>query len=72
MSRTARLRGVGTPAWVLLPAKLGKFWYWGFEGERTVWYGSPRIIRQSHTDTHDWGPTLRETAQRLSTHFARR
>jgi Tfp pilus assembly protein PilF len=63
---------VGTPTWVLLPAKLGKFWYWGHEGERTVWYDSPRIIRQSHTDIHDWGPTLRETAQRLRTHFASR
>lgn len=60
---------VGTPTWVLLPAKLGKFWYWGYEGERTVWYDSPRIIRQSHTDVHDWGPTLRETAARLRAHF---
>jgi len=63
---TAHVAGaIGAPVWVLLPAKLGKFWYWGHEGERTMWYDSPRIIRQSHTDTHDWGPTLRETAQRL-------
>lgn len=63
---TAHVAGaVGAPVWVLLPAKLGKFWYWGHEGDRTLWYESPRIIRQSHTDTQDWGPTLRQTAQRL-------
>ncbi len=63
---TAHVAGaVGAPVWVLLPAKLGKFWYWGHEGERTVWYDSPRIIRQSHTETNDWGPTLRETTTRL-------
>ncbi len=68
---TAHIAGaVGVETWVLLPAKLGKFWYWGYEGERTLWYDSPRIIRQSHTETHDWGPTLRTTAERLRAKFA--
>ncbi|MGE4063266.1 MAG: tetratricopeptide repeat protein [Rhodospirillaceae bacterium] len=63
---TAHIAGaVGVPVWVLLPAKLGKFWYWGHEGKRTLWYDSARIIRQSHTEAQDWGPTLRTTAARL-------
>jgi len=63
---TAHIAGaIGAPVWVLLPAKLGKFWYWGYEGKRSLWYESARIIRQSHTETHDWGPTLATTAHRL-------
>ncbi|MGE3332030.1 MAG: tetratricopeptide repeat protein [Rhodospirillaceae bacterium] len=70
---TAHIAGaVGVETWVLLPAKLGKFWYWGYEGERSLWYDSPRIIRQSHNDAHDWGPTLRTTAERLRAKFAGR
>lgn len=65
---TAHIAGaIGAPVWVLLPAKLGKFWYWGHEGKRSLWYESARIIRQSHTETQDWGPTLATTAHRLRT-----
>lgn len=68
---TAHLAGaLGVPTWVLLPAKLGKFWYWGHDTETSLWYSSATIIRQSVKDTHDWGPTLRATAERLRTHFA--
>jgi len=65
---TAHLAGaLGTPVWVLLPAKLGKFWYWNREGERSLFYSSARILRQLPTE--DWSRTLRAAADRLRTYF---
>jgi len=61
---TAHVAGaLGLPVWVMLPAKLGKFWYWGYEGETTAWYPSATVIRQ--TDVDNWRPTLLEAAARL-------
>ncbi len=37
---------VGVPTQVLIASGIGKFWYWGFDGETTVWYPSVRLIRQ--------------------------
>ena len=37
---------LGVPTHVLIASGIGKFWYWGFDGETTVWYPSVRLIRQ--------------------------
>ena len=40
------LAALGVPTQVLIASGIGKFWYWGFDGETTVWYPSVRLIRQ--------------------------
>jgi Tfp pilus assembly protein PilF len=55
--------GLGVPVWILIPGGIGKFWYWGHDGETTPWYPIAKLIRQKNQ--HDWRPELSEVAQRL-------
>jgi Tfp pilus assembly protein PilF len=57
--------GLGVPTWVLVPAGIGKFWYWGHEGETTPWYPRLTLIRQGNN--HDWSSELTDVAARLKT-----
>lgn len=44
---TAHVAGaLGLPAFVLLAPGHGLHWYWGAEGERTLWYPSLRLLRR--------------------------
>jgi len=66
---TAHIAGaLGVPVWILVPAGIGKFWYWGHEGESTPWYPSATLIRQK--SQWDWAPELREVGQRLARFIA--
>ena len=59
---------LGVPAWVLIPAGIGKFWYWGHEGTSTPWYPCLTLIRQQNQ--HDWTPELQDVAQRLAAYMS--
>jgi ADP-heptose:LPS heptosyltransferase len=47
---------LGKPVWTLLP--YSPDWRWGVHGDRTVWYPSMRLFRQSRTG--EWGPVIEE------------
>lgn len=50
---TAHLAGaLGKTCHLLLPRAQGIFWYWGYDGDRTPWYPSIRIHRNTRDD--DW------------------
>jgi len=50
---------LGVPVWTLLARPA--FWYWGAQGDRSYWYDSMRLIRQ--TEAGDWsGPFARVRA----------
>jgi len=55
---------LGKPVWILVPAGIGKFWYWGHEGVSTPWYPSATLIRQGNQ--YDWTPELADVAARLA------
>lgn len=59
----AHLAGaLGVPVHVLVPSNVGRFWYWGYQGERSIWYPSARVARQVG---NDWGVAIRDVAGRL-------
>ncbi len=59
---TVHLAGVlGVPTWCLVP--FVPQWRWGIAGDRTPWYPSVRVIRQ--TRQRDWLATLSEVAALL-------
>ncbi len=62
--------GLGVPVWVLVPAGIGKFWYWGHNSNTSLWYPSSVVIRQM--DRHVWGQTLRAVAGRLADFVSQR
>ena len=65
---TAHIAGaLGVPVWILVPAGIGKFWYWGHEGTTTPWYPVATLIRQHHQT--DWRPELAEVQTRLASLF---
>jgi Tfp pilus assembly protein PilF len=55
---------LGVPVWILVPAGIGKFWYWGHEGPSTPWYPCATLIRQK--SQWDWTPELSDVAARLA------
>jgi len=52
------------PVWLLLPAQCD--WRWGMDGEKTAWYPSMRIFRQ--TDLGDWTPVIEALQLALREH----
>lgn len=61
---TAHLAGAaGVRGYVLLPRAKPVLWYWGYEGERTPWYPSLRLLRNESED--EYGALLQYTARLL-------
>jgi hypothetical protein len=52
---------LGKPTWVMLP--YAPDWRWGIAGERTPWYASARLFRQSSVG--DWTGVIAEVAHAL-------
>lgn len=54
---TVHLAGaLGKPTLVMLPYALGRIWYWHEKGDRSPWYPSCRLLRQ--TAAGDWAPVI--------------
>lgn len=61
-SSVAHLAGsMGTPVWNLV--QYVPYWIYGFEGERTPWYPSMRLLRQGRDE--DWEPVFERTRRDL-------
>ena len=59
----AHLAGaLGCPLWLAL--SVGPDWRWGLEGERTDWYDSARLYRQSQLG--DWGDVFKRIGSDLN------
>ncbi|MCP5142451.1 MAG: tetratricopeptide repeat protein [Chromatiales bacterium] len=59
----ANLAGaLGVPFWVLLD--VGPDWRWGKQAERTDWYPTARLFRQ--TTAFDWAPVIAEVTAALT------
>lgn len=52
---------LGVPTWLLLP--YSPDWRWGFTGNRTPWYDSMRLFRQSQPKM--WGEVVRDVHNEL-------
>jgi tetratricopeptide (TPR) repeat protein len=60
----AQLAGAtGRPVWILLP--FAPEWRYGMAGDRTPWYPTARLFRQSSLD--DWKSPVHQTARELCT-----
>lgn len=58
---TAHMAGaLGLPVAVLLPRSKGLMWHWFEKGERSPWYASARLIRQSMDG--NWSDALHDAA----------
>lgn len=54
---------LGVPTWVLVPANIGRYWYWGVTGDRTPWYPNVRLFRQAVDG--QWAEPVRMIATKL-------
>jgi len=62
---TVHLAGaLGKSTLVMLPYALGRIWYWHEKGERSPWYPSCRLLRQ--TTAGDWAPVIAEAITTVS------
>ncbi|MFN4164892.1 MAG: tetratricopeptide repeat protein [Ferrovibrio sp.] len=52
--------GLGIPTVVLLPAHTGLLWYWFHGTDRSLWYASLRLVRQSRLG--DWAAPIAAAA----------
>ncbi len=55
--------GLGRPVWTLVPASVGRIWYWFLERSNSPWYPSMRLFRRKREA--GWGPVMSEVAQAL-------
>jgi Flp pilus assembly protein TadD len=55
--------GLGVPVWTLLPAALGRIWYWFLERTDSPWYPSMKLFRRERGE--GWEPVLLAVAQEL-------
>lgn len=63
-STTAHLAcALGVRTTVLLPANLGRLWYWGLQGDRTPWYPTAELVRQSIAGS--WEAEMQAVAEKL-------
>ena len=67
---TAHVAGsMGVPTWVMLPNGRGSLWFWFVHGERSPWYSSVRLFRQTALPEFGkpwWPEVVEETADALS------
>lgn len=64
---TAHFAGaLGVPAWVLVPAGPGRFWYWFLDRADSPWYPSLRLFRQATPGT--WDDVLAAVSAALRDH----
>ena len=56
--------GLGRPVWTLVPASVGRIWYWFLERTNSPWYPSMRLFRQNRGA--GWTPVLSEVARALA------
>ena len=54
---------LGVPVWTLVPASVGRIWYWFLDRTDSPWYPTMRLFRQQRGI--DWSPTLRAVARDL-------
>ena len=57
--------GMGKTTWILL--KDAPEWRWGGYGDRTFWYPTVRLFRQSIAG--DWNSVMNEVAEKLNLLF---
>jgi hypothetical protein len=61
---TAHLAGaLGVPVWVMVPSTRGRLWCWGADGDRSLWYSSAMLFRQSMSGA--WGDAVDRMAMGL-------
>ena len=64
---TAHLAGgMGKPTWLLLQAIPD--WRWGIDSEKTFWYPSIRLFRQS--ERHNWLEVMKRVSSALDDLFS--
>jgi len=51
------------PVWTMVPASLGRIWYWFLERDTSLWYPSMRLYRQDHGTS--WDRTIGAIAHEL-------
>jgi len=54
---------LGVPVWTLVPASVGRIWYWFLDRADSPWYQSMRLLRQERDV--DWSPVLHAAAESL-------
>jgi ADP-heptose:LPS heptosyltransferase len=54
---------LNVPVWTLVPASVGRIWYWFLERTDSPWYPSMRLFRQNRDA--GWAPILQSITQEL-------
>jgi Flp pilus assembly protein TadD len=68
---TAHLAGaLGSQAWILLPKRIGRLWYWFHDRTDSPWYPSLSLIAQENDG--DWASAIQAAADRLRAMLAER